>query len=387
MLARLDARSGGAAAACLSLCTELACRGHEISIYTTMEGPGEEWREKTQAYGISVRRFGVLRAAYGVSLGLFRELGRALRKADVVHIHGIYRFHFLAAAFWCRRYRVPYIVKTMGMLDPFLFRVRRWRKWPAEKLLISPALARASAVQFTAEEEMLLAVQSGLFRPNNGRAVSNGIIVPEAVELEECTDSASGVEEFRRRFPETIGKKLILFLSRIDFKKGLDILAQAFGIVFRTCPNTHLVIVGHDEGYEQQARRYLSQEGVSEHVTFTGMLLGTAKAGAYRSASVFVLPSYTENFGMVVCEAMSHAIPIVISNRVNIWREIERARAGIVTDCDPIETAAAILKVIADPKFAKMMAERGRRLVTERFSAPVVAEEMLSAYRTVLSNR
>lgn len=387
VLARLDARSGGAAAACLSLCSELARRGHRISIYTTTEGPGEEWREKTEPYGIEVRRFHVVPGSYGFSWGLFRALKHAVRDADVVHVHGIYRFHLVTVAFWCRRYKVPYVVKTMGMLDPFLLQVRRWRKWPAERLLIAPALARATAVQFTAEEEMLLAARSGLFETENDTSISNAIIVPEGIEYDPRSQPSNDTDEFVTKFPETKNKTIVLFLSRLDFKKGLDILAKAFAVVAQQRPDAHLVIAGHDEGYERKVKLCLAEHGMLERTTFTGMLLGTLKSAAYEAASVFVLPSYTENFGMVVCEALSHGLPVVMSDRVNIWREVEEARAGFITKCDPMETAAGMLEILRNPIESKAMGERGRRLVRERFSSEVVVGRILSAYEAMVRGR
>jgi len=384
----LDSRDGGAAMACSALCRELARQGHEVEIYTTfVRGRRDDWRNYAGDLSqFTVRAFPVRTKMCDVSLGLYKALAKSVRTADVVHIHGIYRFNFIAGVRWSRHYQVPYVVKPHGSLDPFSYRVRRWRKWPFEKLVIAPAMAHAGAVQFTAEEEMLLAASTGLFRAGNHKPVFNAVIVPEGLDL---SDSSSQLEapDFAQLFPQTAGKRVILFLGRINFKKGLDILAKAYGIVRRVSPDTHLVIAGPDnEGYEATVRRCLEIEGLTPHVTFTGMLVGAAKSAAFKAANVFVLPSYTENFGLVLCEAMQYSLPVVVSNKVNIWREIAGADAGVVVECAPSQVAEAILSLLEKPELARAMGERGKRLVRERYGMESVAQQMLNVYQRLVAD-
>src|SRR6185436_20783168 len=172
---------------------------------------------------------------------------------------------------------------------------------------------------------------------------------PPGVHVERyCDSSVDG--SFRAAWPETRGRRIVLFLGRLNFKKGLDLLVRAFGEVARRRPDVHLVLAGpDDDGYGATVRRWLGAEGVLDRVTFTGMLLGRAKLAAFRDADVFVLPSYTENFGMAVVEAMACGRPVVISDHVNIWHEVAAAGAGRVTRCDAGEVAAALLGLLDDP--------------------------------------
>jgi len=121
--------------------------------------------------------------------------------------------------------------------------------------------------------------------------------------------------------------------------------------------------------------------------TFTGMLLGSQKMSAFRDADVFVLPSYTENFGIAVVEAMASGLPVVISNKINIWREVAEARAGLVVNCDVHEISNALLTLLVDPIRGKEMGKRGRRLVEKRFTWETVGEQMVQVYRQILSRR
>jgi glycosyltransferase involved in cell wall biosynthesis len=177
-----------------------------------------------------------------------------------------------------------------------------------------------------------------------------------------------------------------LYLGRLNFKKGLDLLARAFGQLARQHGDVHLLLAGpDDDGYGDTVRQWLANEGVLSRCTFAGMLLGARKLAALRHADVFVLPSYTENFGLALVEAMASGLPVVISNRVNIWREVSAARAGLVVDCDAEEVCRALAAVLADPAGRQAMGVRGRRLVRERFSWEASGERMVEVYRQLLA--
>src|ERR1019366_5643046 len=133
-------------------------------------------------------------------------------------------------------------------------------------------------------------------------------------------------EQFARDWPETSGKKVILFLVRLNFKKGLDLLSKAFGAVDRTRSDVHLFLAGPDnEGYGKKGRQWLEDVRVLGRGTFAGMLEGERKDAAFAAADIFVLPSYTENFGIAIAEAAAAGLPVIVSNKVNIWREISDA--------------------------------------------------------------
>jgi glycosyltransferase involved in cell wall biosynthesis len=384
--------AGGSREACLSLCRALRSRDQEVVIYTTNFDPAGNdpvcTAEPVELEGVTVRRFPVQRPrAYGFSLPLFNALRRDLASFDIVHIHSLYRFHFVATTILCRLYGIPYLIKPHGSLDPFLFKKGRSGKSVHEALFERPALRRAAAVHFTALEEMTLAVGTGVFGNSvrrNDLRLSNGVIIPEGLERERDGETADR-RVFLDQHPELAGKKVILFLSRINFKKGLDLLAKAFAIVCRTRNDVRLVIVGpDDEGYAKQVRGWLDEGGVSDKTIWTGMLTGRTKFAAYKAADVFVLPSYTENFGYVVVEAMSLGVPVVTTNRVNIWREIEAAGAGAIVDCDARQVADAILRLLNDREQAKAMAERGRALARNTFGIDAAASQAMRVYSAIL---
>jgi glycosyltransferase involved in cell wall biosynthesis len=373
-------RYGGPSKAVVEMCRELTRLGERAEIYTTnidvdgcLDVPLER---RIEADGVRITYFPVeALSLYKISRPLASALRSSIPDFDVVHVHSLYQFPSTVAAYYCRRYGVPYIVRPHGTLDPFLYRRHRMRKWLYETLWERRNLAGAAAVHFTAEEEMELAGSLGLrFR---------GVVVPLGVYLEERPSSSYRPADF---WPETAGKKIILFLGRINFKKGLDILAQAFGAIARNRNDVHLLLAGPDsERYGSQVRHWLKEEGVLHKATFTGMLVGERKGVALVQSAMFVLPSYTENFGIAVVEAMAAGLPVVISNRVNIWREVSRGGAGIIVDPEAHATAGAMNMLLDDPATAARMGERGSRLAREHFTWDAAGAMLLDLYRRVVS--
>ena len=197
-------------------------------------------------------------------------------------------------------------------------------------------LRDARAILFTSEEERLLAGQS--FRPFqcNGVVVNYGTLGPVG-------DPEVQRREFFARYPELSGKRLLLSMGRIHPKKGCDLLIEAFADAARGDPSLQLVMAGPDQtGWQSSLQRLAEARGISRRVTWTGMLSGDLKWGALHASDAFVLPSHSENFGIVVAEALACGLPTLISNKVNIWCEVHADGAGFVGDDDLPSTTASL---------------------------------------------
>jgi glycosyltransferase involved in cell wall biosynthesis len=180
----------------------------------------------------------------------------------------------------------------------------------------------------------------------------------------------------------------VVYFGRINFKKGLDILARAFAKVARDRQDVRLVLAGPDtEGYGDKVRGWLAEGGVLEKATFTGLLEGDLRFAALQQADVFALTSYTENFGQVVAEAMASRVPVLISDQVNIWPEVKQSDAGIVVRCDVEATADALRTMLADPVRGREMGANGRRWTSEHLPWSVVAAQMARAYEDIAGDR
>lgn len=382
---------GGPDVAVLGLSRALVRRGCEIEIYTTnIRGRGDfhlhhqdsDWIEapaNRQVWrdGIAVCLFsGHWPTRWRASRRLKRALAGNIRRFDIVHIHSLYAFPTAIAARECRRAHVPYLIRPHGSLDPFLRRRHKVRKAIYSALILRRALNGAAAIHYTTEQEERLVGTLG-YRPP-------GIVVPLGLDI-AAYPSLHSPHNFQATYPETRGRRIVLYLGRLNFKKGLNLLVRAFGSLLESFPDSHLVLAGPDaEGYGQRVRECLAEVGAAQRATFTGMLHGEAKLAALAAAEVFALPSYTENFALSVAEAMACAVPVVVSDRVNIWPDVLAARAGFVVPCEPARIAIALADVLKDLKSARAMGLRGRAWAREHWDWDVVAEQMLAAYASVI---
>jgi glycosyltransferase involved in cell wall biosynthesis len=382
VIANLAPRYGGPCKACWEMARAVARLGHEVSIYTTnQDGPGilpvptdrPVWRE-----GVEVRYFPIQPPrSWGASWALARALRQEIQGVDLVHVHNLYLFHDLVSGRYCRIFGVPYLIQPHGTLDPVIYWRHRWRKRFMEWGFQNRTIRKASAILFTTAEEQELAAPFTFATP--------GVVVPLGIDTDEFT-AMPEPGSFRRRHPEIGDQRIILFFGRINFKKGMDILARAFGIVAGRRQDVHLVIAGpDDEGWSARVRTWLGEAGVLSRTTFTGMLLGPERLAVLRDANLFVLPSYSENFGLAVIEAMAAGLPVIISDKVNIWREVHTAEAGRVIPCDASALADQILNLLGDPDAAARMGQKGRALVKERFQWPRIGRSLAEAYGRIIA--
>jgi glycosyltransferase involved in cell wall biosynthesis len=384
VIANLAPRYGGPPKACQEMARAVARLGHEVEIYTTnQDGPGElavPLDRPIRQNGVEINYFPIQAPRFwGTSWPLAQALARNLRGYDLCHIHSLYLFHDLAAGYYCRKYGVPYLLRPHGTLDPYIYRRHRLRKAAMETCFERRNIGRAAAVHFTSEDEMHLA------RPYIGAAP--GVVVPLGVDWGEF-QKLPEAGRFRARFPKIGQKQIILFLGRINFKKGLDLLVEALARVVRGRQDVHLVIAGPDnDGWGAHVRGWLAAASLSDYATFTGMLLGPEKLAVLRDADVFVLPSYSENFGIAVIEALACGLPVVISDRVNLWREIEAAGAGLVGPCEAVSLARNLERLLDNPNLAIEMGQRGKDLVTRRFQWDNIAPALQDLYARLIAGK
>jgi glycosyltransferase involved in cell wall biosynthesis len=300
-----------------------------------------------------------------------------VREADLVHIHSLYLFHSWAAGTLCRRLRVPYIVRPHGTLDPYIHRRHRWRKRVMELWFQDRVLRNAAAIHYTSLEERRLAEPYAQGAP--------GAVIPLGLDLADYAELPPP-GSFRARHREIGDRPILLFLSRLNFKKGLDVLVEAARRTVASGVDAHLVIAGPDGGMEAATRRWVARAGLEGRATFTGMLTGRDKLAAYRDAALFLLPSSSENFGIAVVEAMACGTPVIVSDRVNIWREIVADGAGLAVPPQAEPFAAAAIRLLADEPARRAMGEAGRNAVPRRYDWAMIAAELERLYARLAPN-
>jgi glycosyltransferase involved in cell wall biosynthesis len=251
--------------------------------------------------------------------------------------------------------------------------LKKWIYWPWADYRV---LRDARAVLFTSEEERLLARQSFWLYRANEYVIAYGTTTPPA-------DAAHLRERFLDANPELRGRRILLFLSRIHVKKGCDLLIRALAGFAAAQPSLHLVLAGPDQtGWVEKLQHLAVRLGVGDRVSWPGMLRGDLKWGAFYSADAFILPSHQENFGIAVAEAMGCGRPVLISDKVNIWREVQSHGAGIVapdTEEGTLELLREWLSLTSDQR--SNMGRNARALFEERFTVDAMAAGLLDVVR------
>jgi glycosyltransferase involved in cell wall biosynthesis len=366
------------------LCQRLAAHGWDTRVITTdsMADAGDEgWaRRYAEHYALDVHKTGRLRG-YAYSATLAAALDAAARQTDLVHMHTLWTYPTLAAAWLCRKLGTPYVVMPHGMLDPHSLTRKRLRKWVYGRVLEWPNVRAARAMIYTHAEEQRLAEQAVGGLPA-GYVVSLGADEPPA------TGRAELAERFLAMHPELRGRSLVTFLGRLHPKKGLDLLIPAFAAVLQAVSDARLMLVGPgEENYLRSLRGSVVEYGLRDAVVFTGPLANEAKWQALAASTVFVLPSYQENFALTVVEALRCGVPVVLSRRVNIWQDVTRAEAGLACDLSVAGVAGAILRYVQEPALRAAAASGGQALIAERFNWDRSVLALEDVYMRLLSDK
>jgi len=335
--------------------------------------------------GNAFRAFPLGRGAlgYGLHPKAIGWLRRNAANYDAVVVNGLWQFHGLSAWIALRGSRTPYFVFTHGMLDPWFKRtypLKHLKKLIYWTLVERRLLRDARAVLFTCEEERILARESFPFYKVREVVTGYGTSPPE----DHPQDS---IDAFHAAHPALRGRRLVLFIGRLHEKKGCDLLVSAFARVCERDPALHLVMAGPGgTPYEESLRSQVADLGIGDRVTWIGMISGVAKWGALRAAEITCLPSHQENFGITVAESLACGTPVAISNKVNIWREIEADRAGWV-DEDNVDGTARCLSRWLDcaPAEFEGMRERARQCFDEHFRIEGASLRLLNLVHEELS--
>lgn len=310
---------------------------------------------------------------YTVSWPLWRWLAAHIGDYDLVHIHALFSFATTAGAFWATRRGVPYLVRPLGALNAWGIRNRRpFLKRLSLRWIERWILANAAAAHFTSERERC---QAELTVPG-----IRSVVIPNPVAT-LTGDEKPRTEALLSTYPELVGKRVVLFLSRVDPIKGLDLLLNGFGKIRARHPDAALLLAGNgDEGFAARLREQARQLGIQGDVIWAGFLEGEEKRAAFASADVFVLPSYSENFGVAAVEAMASGLPVIVSDQVGIHREIAEAKAGLIVRCDANEVSDAMERMLSDGEARRQMS-RDAVLLAEKFSPEVVSGKLIEVYQ------
>ena len=352
-------RYGGPIVAVHGLCKALVARGHEVHVFTTnVDGAGTldvPTATPVDIDGVQVRYYASPQARLYWSPDMRRALRREVATFDVVHIHAVYLWPGVAAARAARAAGVPYVISPRGMLVPELIaRKSRVAKMLWLRLVERRGFANAAAIHFTSALEWEDAKRIGIPLPSPV-VIANGVDLPSRPDVPRDA-------------------RTLLFLGRVNWKKGLDRVIEALPSL-----DARLLVAGNDEeNLTPQLRELARRHGAQ--VEFLGPVYGAAKDELLARATLFVLLSTSENFGNAVLEALAMETPAVLSRGVGLADEVVGADAGVIG----MDAAAPLLD---NPERRAEMGRNGRALVESRFTWPRIAQEMEDAYCSIRSRR
>lgn len=360
----------------------MADRGHKVDIFTTDQDGADARADVPLGVPVAIGNVDVyyfhadsLKVWPAASLSLARALRDRVSNYDVVHSHSLYLHHGMAVSRHCRRSGVPYVIRPCGALDPAVHRRHYLRKAVFERLFERSNFEHAAAIHFTSQTEMEDAARI--------MPAHNGLVLPLGVNLAEY-EPPSKLNLIYDAFPVLGGKRTVLFLGRLSAKKGLDVLIPAFAEVAVEFPDAHLVVAGPDsEGLGANVRQWVAEHRIADRVLFTGMLYGDLKLSALHTAEFFILPSYGENFGVAIVEAMACGLPVLISRYVAIWRELEQGGAALVTDTKVADVAAAMKALLADDALRRSIGTKAKSLAKMLYSWSRAVLELEKLYQSL----
>jgi glycosyltransferase involved in cell wall biosynthesis len=312
---------------------------------------------------------------YKVAPGMVPWLWHSLPKFDVVHIHALFSFTSVTASLIARLHNVPYIVRPLGTLAPYGMTKRRpWLKKVSLRILEGPILRHAAAVHFTSRAEWEQAMALGI--PFRGR------LIPLGVETSGVKPDGNP----KHSFPGANGRRGVLYLGRLDPKKNIEALLRATTLVEWGATGAVLLIAGDgDPIYVAELKRLAATLGIEDHVLWLGHVEGARKAAAFAAADVFVLPSFSENFGIAAVEAMLAGLPCVLSPGVAIAGDAARAGGAVLVEPEPQALAMAIDATLHSEGARKAMGDRAREFALGAYSTSAMARRLIDLYESVAS--
>ncbi|MBE9201466.1 MULTISPECIES: hormogonium polysaccharide biosynthesis glycosyltransferase HpsP [unclassified Nodularia (in: cyanobacteria)] len=378
---------GGPSQMVIGLASALAKENVEVTILTT-DSNGDSGQKsldvtlncpvKQDGYEIIYFRCAPFRR-YKFSLDLLKWLKVHACEYDLAHIHALFSPVSSAAARVCHQQKLPYILRPLGTLDPADLRKKKQLKQIYAGLIERRNLADAAAIHFTSEQEAKISERFGVI--TRDLVIPLGVIPPEKIANQENL--------VRNKLGIPPDSPLVLFMSRIDQKKGLDLLIPALEQLLESECNFHFVLAGtnsQDPDYEQKIKAQIANSLLRSQTTITGFVSGELKASLLQAADLFVLPSYYENFGIAVAEAMVAGIPVVISDQVHIWQQVRDSKSGWVGATEVEAFVELIREALQNPQECQQRGINAQKYALEYFSWSAIARQIIQAYQKIITD-
>ncbi|MBD2001057.1 glycosyltransferase [Leptolyngbya sp. FACHB-541] len=297
---------------------------------------------------------------------------------NVLDNHYLFSYAPTCAAAIARWHRTPYTVRVMGQLTPWALAQSRLKKQLYSTLIERHNLNAAAAIHCTTHQEAAEVRHFGIKAPT--------VTLPLGVHAPAPNPEARS--QLRAQYQISTDTPVILFLSRLHYKKRPELLLQTLHQLKQQNYQFHLLIAGTGEpDYVQQLKQSTASLGLTDNVSFTGLVLGAEKDRLLQGSDLFVLPSYSENFGIAVAEALICGLPVVITPGIQIASDVATAEAGLVVEGAEKPLGEAIAQLITSPKLRQELGERGRDFAKSQYSWCTIAQNLIPAYETIAKQK
>ncbi|MCC6426392.1 MAG: glycosyltransferase [Phycisphaerales bacterium] len=373
---------GGVVRAVLDLCDALAKAGQNIAILTEdhTDCPAA-WKNGQPNTPRIIKLRGKRSGNPILRPWSMTVLRKVITHADVVHIHGVWTAANLQVASVAIDFKIPYIISPHGMLDDWPMSQKRPKKLFHWFTYGRNLLNNASYVHCTAQAE--------LDQARKWFKLGRGMVVPLVFDLGAFRD-LPGPELARSAFTAIDpARPSILYLSRVNYKKGADTLIRAAAILARQGADFSLLIAGPGDPpeYLDQMRSLAASEGISDRTHFLGLVSGPTKLSLYQAADVFALPTSQENFGFVFFESLACATPLVTTRGVDVWRELESSGGSVIADRTPEAFAAALQPLVSDSPRLRAMGDAGRQWILSELAPEAIVQRFRKMYGSAARDR
>jgi glycosyltransferase involved in cell wall biosynthesis len=373
---------GGPSLVVISLVQALRDLGIEAEIVTTNDNAGALFdiplNQKVDYKGVPIwflPRFEPPLKEFIFSTALTGWLWQNLREYQLIHNHYLFSYAPTCAAVIARHFNLPYIIRPIGQLEPWALNQSQWKKKIYTFLIEHRNLQKASAIHCTSKREAEDVRHFGIQTPT--------ITLPLGVKMPPYISQAK--LKLRQQYNINPDVPIVLFLSRLHKKKRPDLLIESLSQLARKDYNFHLVLAGSGElDYLNYLKKLVSSLGLSDQTSFTGFVSGVEKDLVLQGSDLFVLPSFSENFGVAIAEAMAAGLPVVLTPGIQISEEVAAADAGLVVEGEVEPLASAIAQLLTSVDLREKMGQKGKQLVRDRYSWEGIAQELIKHYSAII---
>jgi glycosyltransferase involved in cell wall biosynthesis len=312
------------------------------------------------------------------SPAMTRWLWQHIKEYDLLDIHYLFSYTSSCAGVIARWQGVPYTLRTMGLLAPWALTQSRAKKQIYTFLTERHNLNQAAAIHCTSAIEAEDVRNFGIPTPT----ITLPLGVNQPIYLPEAKQKLHYLYGIPSETP------VVLFLSRLHYKKRPDLLMRSLSQLAVQDYNFHLVLAGSGEpDYIENLKNLIATLGLTSRISFAGFVKGTDKQLLLQGSDIFVLPSFSENFGIAVAEAMAVGLPVIVTPGVQIAPEVAEAKAGLVVEGEEDALRNALAQLLKFPELRQQLGQKGQDLANSRYSWCAIAQNLSIAYKSILAQK